>query len=71
MSVFLVPPVSPVVHKMLHAVSDLDLIGYLDVYYVSNNRVQLRIQDFQDGGRQPLCFGQRPIIWEDFFPKTG
>ena len=31
---------------------------------------QWRIQNFPDGGRQPLSFGQKPSIWQDFLPKT-
>ena len=30
---------------------------------------QYRIQDFPEGGRQPLSLGQKPIIWQYFYLK--
>ena len=32
--------------------------------------IQWQIQDFPDGGRQPLDLWQKPIMWQDFLAKN-
>ena len=37
------------------------------VEYILQNPASRRIKDFTDrGGRRPMIFGQKPIIWQDF-----
>ena len=35
-----------------------------------SHRAQWRIQDFPDGGRQPLSLGQKPIIFGQIFAEN-
>ena len=36
----------------------------LDPLHINSWCLQWQIQDFPDGGRQPLIFKQKPIIWQ-------